>query len=355
LKILVVPAHNNASLNIVQTLGRIYKVSVLGMKGYFNKAFFSKFKYKSYVIENFNNQTIEKIINILIDISKDYDLIIPTNDVFSLIISKYKFLFGNKAIVMDYDKLLKFMDKSYISKFFKKYPKFYNENNVKFPAVVKSKSSYFLEDNKIIKGKLLIVNNDDELKNALKEVPYPIIQEKVEGKGWGIEILFNKEIILAFSHVRIREADPKGSYSSCAMSIPLNFEILREIENILKSLDYFGVGMVEMKGDYFIEFNPRFWGSLSLAIECGLNFPLYLIKTYLGEKIEKNYNYKIGVISRWLYSEIVHILKSRNYKLLFEIFKFNKYKSFNNEHIDPLPGLLELIVLPIRRIMGYEN
>jgi len=355
LKILVVPAHNNASLNIVQTLGRIYKVSVLGMKGYFNKAFFSKFKYKSYVIENFNNQTIEKIINILIDISKDYDLIIPTNDVFSLIISKYKFLFGNKAIVMDYDKLLKFMDKSYISKFFKKHPQFYNENNVKFPAVVKSKSSYFLEDNKIVKGKLLIVNNDDELKNALKEVPYPIIQEKVEGKGWGIEILFNKEIILAFSHVRIREADPKGSYSSCAMSIPLNFEILREIENILKSLDYFGVGMVEMKGDYFIEFNPRFWGSLSLAIECGLNFPLYLIKTYLGEKIEKNYNYKIGVISRWLYSEIVHILKSRNYKLLFEIFKFNKYKSFNNEHIDPLPGLLELIVLPIRRIMGYEN
>lgn|GEM_PF-3459808 len=355
MKILVIPAHNNASLNIVQTLGRIYKVSVLGMKGYFNKAFFSKFKYKSYVIENFNNQTVEKIINILIDISKDYDLIIPTNDVFSLIISKHKSLFQNKAIVMDYDKLLKFMDKSYISKFFKKHPQFYNENNVKFPAVVKSKSSYFLEDNKIVKGKLLIVNNDDELKNALKEVPYPIIQEKVEGKGWGIEFLFNKEIILAFSHVRIREADPKGSYSSCAMSIPLNFEILKEIENILKSLDYFGVGMVEMKGDYFIEFNPRFWGSLSLAIECGLNFPLYLIKAHIGEKIEKNYNYKIGVISRWLYSEIVHILKSKNYKLLFEILKFNKYKSFNNEHIDPLPGLLELIVLPIRRIMGYEN
>lgn len=355
MKILVIPAHNNASLNIVQTLGRIYKVSVLGMKGYFNKAFFSKFKYKSYVIENFNNQTVEKIINILIDISKDYDLIIPTNDVFSLIISKHKSLFQNKAIVMDYDKLLKFMDKSYISKFFKKHPQFYDENNVKFPAVVKSKSSYFLEDNKIVKGKLLIVNNDDELKNALKEVPYPIIQEKVEGKGWGIEFLFNKEIILAFSHVRIREADPKGSYSSCAMSIPLNFEILKEIENILKSLDYFGVGMVEMKGDYFIEFNPRFWGSLSLAIECGLNFPLYLIKAHIGEKIEKNYNYKIGVISRWLYSEIVHILKSKNYKLLFEILKFNKYKSFNNEHIDPLPGLLELIVLPIRRIMGYEN
>ncbi|MEO0223569.1 MAG: hypothetical protein ABIL76_00560 [candidate division WOR-3 bacterium] len=78
------------------------------------------------------------------------------------------------------------------------------------------------------------------------------------------------------------------------MSVPLNFEILKEIESILKSLDYFGVGMVEMKVDYFIEFNPRFWGSLSLAIECGLNFPLYLIKAYIGEKIDKNYNYKKG-------------------------------------------------------------
>ena len=355
MKILVIPAHNNASLNIVQTLGRIYKVSIVGIKGYFNKAFFSKFKYKHYLIPNWKNEPIEKILDIIIDISKNYDIIIPTNDVFSLIISKYKFLFGNKAIVMDYDKLLKFMDKSYISKFFKKYPKFYNENNVKFPAVVKSKSSYFLEDNKIIKGKLLIVNNDGELKNALKEVPYPIIQEKVEGKGWGIEFLFDKEIILAFSHLRIREADPKGSYSSCALSIPLNFEILKEIESILKSLEYFGVGMVEMKGDYFIEFNPRFWGSLSLAIECGLNFPLYLIKAHIGEKIDKNYDYKIGIISRWLYSEIIHIIKSRNFKLLFEIFKFNKYKSFNNEHIDPLPGLLELIFLPIRRLLGYEN
>ena len=40
MKILVIPAHNNASLNIVQTLGRIYKVSIVGIKGYFNKAFF---------------------------------------------------------------------------------------------------------------------------------------------------------------------------------------------------------------------------------------------------------------------------------------------------------------------------
>jgi len=354
MKILVLGAHNNASLSIVHALYKFYKVSVLGIRGYFNKTFYSRFVYKRYLIESYEKIGLENFINIILEISKNYDLIIPTNDVFSIILSKYKNLFSNKAIVMDYDKLLFFMDKLEISKFFNS-PKIYNENNVKFPAVVKSRFSYFLDDNKIIKGKLKYVNNDEELKLALREVPKPIIQEKVEGKGWGIEFLFKDEIIIAFSHLRVREADPKGSYSSCAISIPLNFEFLKHIENILKNLDYYGVGMIEMKDNYFIEFNPRFWGSLSLSIQSGLNFPLYLIKAHLGEKLEKKFDYKINIISRWLYSEIVHIIKSKNYKLIWEIFKFHKYKSFNNELIDPLPGLLELIILPIRRLLKYEH
>ena len=63
--------------------------------------------------------------------------------------------------------------------------------------------------------------------------------------------------------------------------------------------------MVEYKRDsatgqpYLMEVNGRFWGSLQLAIDSGVDFPRILVACALGEHGQQMPSYRVGVRSRW--------------------------------------------------------
>jgi hypothetical protein len=72
--------------------------------------------------------------------------------------------------------------------------------------------------------------------------------------------------------------------------------------------------MVEFKRDsaknnipVLMEINARFWGSLQLAIDAGVKFPLYLY--YLSQNVEiPKVDFDIPVRSRWLLGDFDHLL-----------------------------------------------
>jgi len=72
--------------------------------------------------------------------------------------------------------------------------------------------------------------------------------------------------------------------------------------------------MVEFKLDRrdgqakLMEVNGRFWGSLQLAIDSGLNFPLLLYRLATGENVPAQLVYKAGVKSRWFLGDLDHLL-----------------------------------------------
>ena len=50
-----------------------------------------------------------------------------------------------------------------------------------------------------------------------------------------------------------------------------------------------------------LEINPRFWGSLELAIRSGVDFPLLYAKAAMGEKLVPVHDYRAGVVCRWMF------------------------------------------------------
>ena len=72
--------------------------------------------------------------------------------------------------------------------------------------------------------------------------------------------------------------------------------------------------MVEFKMDLadqtlkLMEINGRFWGSLQLAIDAGVDFPSLLIQTLADDPMPLIDNYRIGVRSRWLMGDIDALL-----------------------------------------------
>ena len=67
------------------------------------------------------------------------------------------------------------------------------------------------------------------------------------------------------------------------------------------------------KVPYLMEINGRFWGSLQLAIDAGVNFPRILIDVTLGKSVDPP-KYRAGVLVRWWLGDLIrtlHILRGK--------------------------------------------
>jgi hypothetical protein len=83
---------------------------------------------------------------------------------------------------------------------------------------------------------------------------------------------------------------------------------------LLEHVRWHGVAMVEFKVDHvtrrplLMEVNGRFWGSLQLAIDAGMNFPRLLFQMAAGEAMNPlESNYQTGIKSRWFLGDLDHL------------------------------------------------
>lgn len=138
-----------------------------------------------------------------------------------------------------------------------------------------------------------------------KSCDYPILQEFIPGEGYGFFGLFSRGRLRAkFMHRRVREFPVSGGPSTAAESV-YEPRVEKLGEKILSSLQWHGVAMVEFKKDSrdgefrLLEINPKFWGSLDLAIASGVNFPYLACCLVLYGDIKPVDSYKVGLRFSW--------------------------------------------------------
>ena len=117
----------------------------------------------------------------------------------------------------------------------------------------------------------------------------PVQQQRhVGGRGVGVEMLFDRgREVWHFVHERLHERPLTGGGSTYRRSVPPPADLLAAARALLHALEWHGVAMVEFKmgrdgAFHLMEVNPRLWGSLALAIDCGVNFPLGLWRIAAG-------------------------------------------------------------------------
>jgi predicted ATP-grasp superfamily ATP-dependent carboligase len=191
--------------------------------------------------------------------------------------------------------------------------------SLRYPVVVKPRFSRAFRDGQWIHGAVMYAHDPANFvatyRQAHASVPCPIVQEKLEGEGRGVFLLiWNGELKAAFCHRRLREKPPWGGVSVYCESLPLDRDLVDKSYALLKALGWEGVGMVEFKVDRrdnhpkLMEVNGRFWGSLQLAIDAGMDFPYLLYRCARGEEVPAQLEYKPGVKSRWLLGDLDHLL-----------------------------------------------
>lgn len=187
-----------------------------------------------------------------------------------------------------------------------------------FPVVIKPRFSRLMRDGRWVSGGVDYACDARELATkydkAHGEIPFPLVQEKIQGEGRGVFLLlWDGKLKAAFCHRRLREKPPWGGVSVYCESLPLDQELVEKSVALLRAIGWQGVAMVEFKLDQgdglakLMEVNGRFWGSLQLAIDAGMNFPLLLYRLASGEKVEPQFAYQPGVKSRWLLGDLDHL------------------------------------------------
>jgi predicted ATP-grasp superfamily ATP-dependent carboligase len=190
-----------------------------------------------------------------------------------------------------------------------------------YPVVLKPARSVAGAGAALAKHRVAHAADADALRRAAARFPasaYPVlVQQRIVGPGTGIFVLrWDGAMRARFAHRRLREKPPAGGVSVLAESVAVDGEpdLLARSLRLLEAFDWDGVAMVEYKRDagtgtpYLMEINGRFWGSLQLAIDAGVDFPALLAACAAGRAPVVPPPYATGRRLRWFWGDVDHLL-----------------------------------------------
>lgn len=336
-KVLVTDASKREALAIIRSLGGKGIEITAADSTCFNAGFLSKYcKHRVLYPPPERNKT--EFIRFMLRLVKmeNFDLLIPVTDFTVVPVAEHKEDFEKyvRVAAPNYDVLMKAFDKAQTIKLAAEnnipHPKTFFINDIEclekvaseinYPAVIKPRMKVVWTSDRAISLKVThrnyVVNKKDlvekykriiaMLERANVDNCLPLVQEYVSGEGYGVEVLMcNSEPIALFMHHRLREYPISGGASTLRESVK-NEELGTLGVKLLKAMKWEGVAMVEFKWNSresepkLMEVNGRFWGSLALAINAGVDFPYLLFKAIADGEYIRTYKYRDKVKQRWL-------------------------------------------------------
>jgi predicted ATP-grasp superfamily ATP-dependent carboligase len=360
--VLVTDGHWRKTLALVRSLGRKGIDVTVGERTFLNTSFFSKYCSRHIVYPSPRRHPDQFIDFITKEIKENrYECLYPMEEETLLLLAHHRSEISKytSLLIPDSQKIEFVRDKGNLLRFAEAHgipiPKtiFSLENPepdmVQGPAVIKPRIS---------SGSFGIayVRKREDLIPLYQKVhaqyPFPLVQEWIPDGGgtFGFSALFDdgSNVKAAFVHKKLRMYPIQGGPSTLREGVE-HLQIMELGLFLLKSLNWTGVAMAEFKVDprdgipKLMEVNPRFWGSLHLAIISGVDFPYLILKMARGDQFDPVLGYTVGKRCRWLlFGDILHFLSNpHRFHLDPSFFHFfdpdTSYDIISQE--DPLPIL----------------
>jgi predicted ATP-grasp superfamily ATP-dependent carboligase len=177
----------------------------------------------------------------------------------------------------------------------------------------------------------------------------PMLQQRIVGPGFGVFVTYHDgRLCRIMAHRRIREFPATGGESSCC-EVADEPILVDQSRRLMDALTWHGVAMVEFKkhdadGRYYLmEINPKFWGSLDLALAAGADFPGDLVRIAAGETLPEMSPPTGRLRFCWPLSSDLRHLRQRpsDWRAVIGDALRPSVRT-NVRPTDPLPGMIEL-------------
>lgn len=361
--VLVLDANQRSALAVTRSLGRINNYSITTADST-DEALAGTSRFSSQYLKSPSSGTQpEEYVNWLASIQteKKFDLVIPVTEITSqLLLMNSSRLQHLKFPFAPYETVMKLADKGNLvhsaiqlgvpcpnSTFFESAASL-NRAEITYPIVLKPCLSKIYAGDHWIATTVRVLFSTEDLEQTLERDTYLqhssfMLQEFIPGHGGGVFCLFDKGQPLAFfAHQRLREKPPQGGVSVLSESVAVDPLLKDYTIRLLAGVNWHGVAMVEFRitpdgKAYLMEVNTRFWGSLQLAIDSGVDFPALLAQAELSTQPATITQYRIGQRLRWLLGDLDSLylyLKSKNsaQDKLVKLLKFFTPNLFNCRH-----------------------
>jgi len=184
------------------------------------------------------------------------------------------------------------------------------------------------------------------------------LQECIPGKVHDVCVIASRgRLRAALTQVRLKMNPPRGG--SGIYNQTTDEPILRDYAGrLVEALGWHGVAQIEFRWDErddtpkLMEINPKFWGTLALSIEAGVDFPALACQLALEGDVEPVEHYEVGKRYRWMFpSELQVALMAADRKAaLKELLRSSRTDASTDIRLDdPLP-LLPLFVNTGRKV-----
>lgn len=169
------------------------------------------------------------------------------------------------------------------------------------------------------------VHDAEELLRLYQEIhaanPNPLIQEAVPyGGKYGVCLCYDSEHNLkgVFIQKELRNYPNERGPSTVRESV-VHDVLLAHSLRLMEGIPWYGVVTVEYMVDprtgepKLMEINPRYWASLHLAVECGVDFPRLQYQIGMGMNPTPIFEYPTGVLGRQLLpGDLLYFLTYKN-------------------------------------------
>lgn len=225
-------------------------------------------------------------------------------------------------------------------------------NEIDYPVIIKPRKSSGSRG-------IRVISNADELLIQYEQIhrlfPYPMIQEYIpQGERYDVCLLYDQthQLKCSFIQKELRHFPVEMGPSTVQESVEYP-ELLELSIRLMKELKWTGIVEIEYMIDprsgspKLMEINPRFWNSLELSVQCGVDFPNLLLKVAQNEFFENVSHYEVGRRTRWLIpGDTLHFLFNKKRLQMNPPFISRRENPLNDDSFllsDLLPTIATLI------------
>ena len=170
-----------------------------------------------------------------------------------------------------------------------------------------------------------VVNDPQDLESVglrLQPSDRVLVQRIVRGPLIAVCLVLDRAgaVVARFQQEASRTWPPTAGASSLARSVPLDPELVERCAALLSAAGYWGLAHMQLiggaAGPALIDVNTRFYGSLPLALACGVNLPAAWHAVAKGDcPTPAPTRYRTGVTYRWLEADVVAALRGQRRRL----------------------------------------
>jgi carbamoyl-phosphate synthase large subunit len=168
------------------------------------------------------------------------------------------------------------------------------DSGISFPFIAKPRKGIASKD-------VYVIRDKEDYFSIVRKIENPVVQEKVEGQEYDIDVFCDGEKMLSAVPRKRIETRAGISYKGETEKNQELIDYSRIITENLKIKGPVNIQCLKFHDEIkFIDLNPTFSGGLILAIEAGVNSPLLALKMSVGDKLEPIEDFKICKMCRYL-------------------------------------------------------